>query len=100
MKNILVACNMTASHQDFEAQQILADKIHEGHIYYLIRWKVTVTSTIQPFLELRQAEIKNRFCKNGVHRITWKDSWMPVTALQDTCDELLSAYLHLKLYKC
>ena len=91
---------MTASRHDFEAQQILADKIHEGHIYYLIRWKVTVTSNIQPFLEHRQAEIKNKFCKNGVHRITWKDSWMPVTALQDMCDELVGAYLRLKLYKC
>ena len=91
---------MTASQQDFEVQQILADKIGDENTYYLIRWKVTVTSNIQPFLERHKAEFKNSVCLNGVHRITWKDSWMPAAALKDTCDELLGAYLLLKLYKC
>ena len=91
---------MTASQQDFEVQQILADKIDEDNTYYLIRWKETVTSTIQPFLERYQAEIKNTLCTSGVHRIIWRDSWMPAAALRNTCDELLGAYLLLKLYKC
>ena len=91
---------MTASPQDFEVQQILADKVDGHNTYYLIRWKVTVTRDIQPFLERYQAEIKNSFDKNGVHIITWKDSWMPAAALKDTCDELMGAYLLLKLYTC
>ena len=90
---------MTASHQDFEVKQILADKIDEDNTYYLIRWKVTVTRNIEPFLERYQAEIKNTFCTSGVYRITWKDSWMHAAALKDTCDELMCAYLLLKLYK-
>lgn len=91
---------MTPSQQHFEVEQILADKIDEEKTYYLIRWKVTVTRNIQPFLERYQAEINNTCCTSGVHRITWKDSWMPAAALKDTCDELVGAYLLLKLYKC
>ena len=68
--------------------------------YYLIRWQVTVTSNIQPFLERHQAEIKSIVFTKAMHRITWKDSWLPASALKDTCDELLGAYLLLKLYKC
>ena len=91
---------MTASQQDFEVQQILSDKIEGGSAQYLIRWKATVTSNIQPFLERYQAEIKRAVGKNGMHKIIWKDSWMPAAALQETCDELVGAYLLLKLYKC
>ena len=91
---------MTASPQDFEVQQILSDKVDGDNTYYLIRWKVTVTRNIQPFLERYQAEIKNTFHMNGEHKIIWKDSWMPARSLKDTCDELMAAYLLLKLYKC
>ena len=84
---------MAASQQDFEVQQIIADRIIEDNTYYLIRWQVTVTSNIQPFLERHQAEIKSVVCTRAMHRITWKDSWIPASALKDT-------YLLLKLYKC
>lgn len=92
---------MTSPSHVFEVHQILSDKIEWGNAYYLIRWKVTVTRNIQPFIERYQAEIKNTLVMNGdgVHKIIWKDSWMPATALKDTCDELMCAYLLLKLYK-
>ena len=91
---------MAKPSQAFAVHQILSDKIEWGNTYYLIRWEVTVTRNIQPFLERYQAEIKNVLVMNGVHKIVWKDTWMPATALKDTCDELMGAYLLLKMYKC
>ena len=84
--------------QDFEVQRILSDKVEGGQAYYLVRWKATVTSNVRPFVERYHAEIRNMFCQDGVFKIVWKDSWLPATALQHTCDELLAAYLVLKLY--
>ena len=69
----------------------------------MIRWKDTIADSaenIQHLLERHQDEIKHAFYKNGVHRIIWKDTWMPETSLKDTCDELLGAYLLIKMYNC
>ena len=92
---------MTTSQDVFEVQQIKCDKKCGEESYYLVSWKATVTSksNINYFIERYKAEIKNLFVCNGAHKIIWKDTWVSESDLKDTCDEILGAYLLLKLYK-
>ena len=90
--------NMATCEEDFEVEKILDDKVDAGTSHYLVRWKRTATKNIQHYLTRYRPEIKHVIKINDSYILVWKDSWMPANALQETCDELLGAYLLLKLY--
>ena len=85
----------------FEVNRIIDDKVHEGQSYYLVEWTKTTADSLSLY---------KRY-KNDVKRITriddkfiveWNPSWLPAQQVIDGCDEILGAYLLLKLknYRC
>ena len=85
----------------FEVERILSDKISNGksrETLYLVQWKITKTKDMRPYLSQYREEIRNVWAVGSELSIVWHDSWLPASALQDSCDEILGAYLLLKLY--
>ena len=81
----------------FEVERIIEDKLCGGETLYLVHWRNTVTRELGPFLKRYGKEIKNVWAVACQLSIVWHDSWLSAHALQDSCDEILAAYLLLKL---
>ena len=90
---------MSSVQDVFDVDCIIADKFSAGEAFYLVRWKNTITTELQPFLTQYKEEIKNVFAGGSRLFIVWHDSWLPGQALEESCDEVLAAYLVLKLSK-
>ena len=83
--------------QEFEANKIINDKIYNGQSYYLVEWKNTITDSLELYKDWKN-DIKNIVkTKNNKFIIIWKESWILYKNL-NKCDEILGAYLLLKLY--
>lgn len=81
----------------FEVNKILDDKIENGTSFYLIEWKDTKTKDILLYSQYEDEIKKARFGHDHIFTIQWKLAWMCVDEVKDSCDELLGAYLLLKL---
>ncbi len=82
----------------FEVNNIIRDRIHNGISYYLVEWKNTITTDISAFKTYKNDIKKVTKFKNYVV-IEWKNTWMEFDQLKYSCDEILGAYLLIKLYK-
>ena len=98
-KSMKLNSTMSSSQGVFEVERIISDKLSNGETLYLVRWSNTVTTELRPFLKKYRKEINNVFDVGAQLTIVWHDSWLPVHALQESCDEILAAYLLLKLFK-
>lgn len=87
---------MSLIDQEFEAEKIINDRIEGGESYYLVCWKNTYTNNINLYVSYKN-EIKKLIKYKNEYCIIWKSTWLPVRNLQN-CDEILGAYLLLKLY--
>ena len=89
---------MSTITSEFEANKILNDKIYNGESYYLVEWKNTITDCLELYKNWKN-DIKNIIkINNNKFIIIWKNSWISYNNLKDGCDEILGAYLLLKLY--
>ena len=98
-KNTELTSTMPSVQDVFEVERIIADKRFGGETLYLVRWRNTVTTDLRLFLEQYRGEIKNVFAVDRRLSIVWHDTWLPEHALQESCDEILAAYLLLKLFE-
>ena len=81
----------------FEVQEILDDDVRKGQALFLVSWKNTETS--KPLLyQSYTDEMRSIFKKGKVFIIVWKDTWMTFDELKDGSDEILGAYILLKLH--
>ena len=87
---------MSTINQEFEAHKIIDDKIYCGESYYKVEWKNTITDCIELYKPWKN-EIKLIEKKNNKFIIYWKETWMHINSLKEGCDEILGAYLLLKL---
>ncbi len=81
----------------FEVNRIINDKVTSGTSYYLIEWKDTTTVNILSY-QCYKKEMKRVIKINNKYIIKWKNSWLKFDNIKESCDELLGAYLLLKLY--
>ncbi len=81
----------------FEAIGIVDDKCNNGKSYYLVEWKNTITNNPQAYQSYKNDIKRVRKGKNK-YIIKWKKTWMEFHELKSGCDEILGAYLLLKLY--
>ena len=90
--------SMSTNSNTFEVQGILNDQVTtKGESLFLVSWKDTTTT--KPLLYATfTKEMKSIFKKGKTFVIVWKDTWMTFDELKDTSDEILGAYLLLKLY--
>ena len=89
--------SMSTEDETFEVNRILEDDVRKGQSIFLISWKDTKTT--QPLLyDAFTKDMKSIFKKEKTFTIVWKPTWMTFAELKDGCDEILGAYLLLKLY--
>ena len=89
---------MSSETDTFEVERILDDKVSGGKTQYLVRWSNTLTTDFRPFLKRYGKAIRNVTAVDSKLSIAWHDSWVPARELKNGCDEILAAYLLLKLY--
>ena len=88
---------MTTIPTVFEVNAIIDDKICDGETYYCVSWKNSTTKDLNCFGAYKK-DMKNVVKIKGIYIIYWEETWMSYEELKDTCDEILGAYLLLKLY--
>ena len=88
---------MAADSTTFEVQGILDDDVRKGQSLFLVSWKNTRTRTPLVY-EPHKKEMRSIFKKGNVFIIVWKDTWMTFDELKDGSDEILGAYMLMKLY--
>ncbi|MCP4140260.1 MAG: hypothetical protein GY755_08225 [Chloroflexi bacterium] len=77
--------------------KIIDDTVTNGKSYYLIQWKDTITTNIETY-KCYKNDIKKITKLRKKFIIEWKNTWMKFENIKDTCDEILGAYLLLKLH--
>ena len=88
---------MSAISDIFEVEEILDDDVRKGQSLFLVSWKDTKTS--KPLLyETYKKEMKSLYKKGKTFVIVWKDTWMTFDELKDGSDEILGAYILMKLH--
>ena len=88
---------MAANFDSFEVEGILRDEVREGQAMFLVSWKRTRTTEPLHF-ESYTEEMKFLFKDGETFIVVWKPSWLTFDDLKDSADEILGAYLLLKLY--
>ena len=81
----------------FEANKIVEDKMYRGQTYYCVEWKNTVTNNVDVYKCFKK-DMKNVIKMNQKYIIEWENTWVKYEELKEGCDEILNAYLLLKLY--
>ena len=80
----------------FEVRTIIAEKIIDGNSYFRVVWKHTITKNLTAYKKYKE-EVQELTKMQDEYVICWKDSWMSFEQLHEDCDEILGAYLLLKL---
>ena len=91
---------MSSDQDVFEVDRVLEDKRSNGETEYLVSWKNTVAKgkeDLRFFLKNYGQEVRNVWAVGNAFTIVWHNSWLPACDVQETCDEILGAYLLLKL---
>ena len=89
--------SMSTDCDTFEVEGILEDDVHKDQSVFLVSWKDTKTT--QPLLyETFTKDMKSIFKKGKKFTIVWKPTWLTFDELKDGSDEILGAYLLLKLH--
>ena len=82
----------------FEVNKIVGDKLYRGESYYCVEWKNTKTNNIGLYSYYKNEIERVIKINKKTYIIEWKTTWMKFEELKDGCDEILGAYLLLKLY--
>ncbi len=81
----------------FEVKRIINDKVRNGVSYYLVQWNNTTTINISTY-KCHKKDMKRIIRVNNKFIIEWKNTWMKFEDIREGCDEILGAYLLLKLH--